>query len=146
MATTYLNHAASAPPATEAEVVHSCYTLQKYIFGLVPIVAGADKFTNFLTNWEAYLNPMIPQLLHLSPHTFMLAVGVIEIVAGILVFARPRIGAFVVMAWLLGIALQLVTWGHYLDVAVRDTVMALAGALTLGRLARFEASLPAQGR
>jgi hypothetical protein len=138
MATTYPAHPSSTLPATESEVVHSSYTLLKYLFGLVPIIAGADKFTNLLARWEEYLNPMIPQMLNLSPHTFMLVVGVIEIIAGIIVFAKPRLGAFIVMAWLIAIALQLILWGRYLDIAVRDLVMALGGALTLARLAPFE--------
>jgi uncharacterized membrane protein YphA (DoxX/SURF4 family) len=136
MATTYPSHPTLASSHTEKDVLHSSCTLLKFAYGLVPIIAGADKFTNLIVNWEEYLNPMIPQLLHLSPHVFMLGVGVIEIVAGLLVFMKPRLGAFVVMAWLLGISLQLVFWGRHLDVAIRDTVMAL-GALTLVRLWPF---------
>jgi hypothetical protein len=139
MATTYPTHSTLAPAHTESEVVHSSCTLLKYAYGLVPIIAGADKFTNLIVNWEEYLNPMIPQLLHVGLHPFMLAVGVIEIIAGLLVFAQPRLGAFVVMAWLLGIALQLVLWGRHFDVAIRDTVMAL-GAFTLMRLWPFARS------
>lgn len=138
MAITSSTQLPSAMPATEAEVVHSSYVLQKWLFGLVPIIAGLDKFTNLLARWEDYLNPMIPNMLHLAPHTFMLGVGVIEIVAGIIVFAKPRFGGFLVMAWLIAIAFQLILWGRFLDVAVRDLVMALAGALPLARLARFE--------
>jgi hypothetical protein len=138
MPTTYPIRSSSTLPATESEVVHSSYTLLKYLFSLVPIIAGADKFTQLLARWEEYLNPMIPQILNMSPHAFMLVVGVIEILAGIIVFAKPRIGAFVVMAWLIAIALQLLLWGRYLDIAVRDLVMAVGGALTLARLAPFE--------
>jgi uncharacterized membrane protein YphA (DoxX/SURF4 family) len=136
MATTVPIHSSPAAPATEPEVVHSSYTLLKWAYGLVPIIAGADKFTNLIVNWEEYLNPAIPQMLNLTPHAFMLVVGVIEIIAGILLFAKPRLGGFVVMAWLLAIALQLVFWGRHLDIAIRDTVMAL-GAFTLARLAAF---------
>ena len=135
MATTYPIHSSDTHP-TETEVVHSSYTLFKYAYGLVPIIAGADKFTNLLVNWEEYLNPALLSLLPIAPHTFMLIVGVIEIIAGILVFAKPRLGGFVVMAWLLAIALQLVFWGHHLDVAIRDAVLAI-GALTLARLSPF---------
>jgi hypothetical protein len=137
MATTYSLHPSSSTPATAAEVVYSNYSLLKYLYGLVPIIAGADKFTNFLAHWEEYLHPRIPQLLHLSPHAFMLIVGVIEIVAGIVVFVKPRLGAFIVMAWLIAISLQLILGGRYLDIAVRDLVMAFGGALTLARLAPF---------
>ncbi len=109
------------------------WTLLRYTYGLVPIVAGFDKFTNFLTNWESYLNPRVLAILPVSGHAFMSVVGVVEIAAGVLVFLRPRQGSFVVMAWLIGIALSLITGGKYLDVAVRDLVMAI-GAFTFGSL------------
>jgi uncharacterized membrane protein HdeD (DUF308 family) len=114
--------------------VQSTHTLLKYLFTIVPIVAGADKFTQFLTQWEAYLNPHVLGLVPLSATSFMHFVGVIEIIAGLLVFARPRLGGFVVMAWLLAIAFQLLVWGRFLDVAVRDIVIALSGPLILARL------------
>ena len=107
-------------------------------YGLVPIVAGLDKFTNLLTKWESYLSPGIINMLPFEAATFMKLVGVIEIIAGILVLARPRIGAWVVMAWLVCIALQLIIGGQYFDVAVRDLVMAV-GAFTLAQLSRITA-------
>jgi uncharacterized membrane protein YphA (DoxX/SURF4 family) len=137
MATTYPIHPSTSLPASEADIVHTSYTILKYAFGLVPIIAGADKFTNLIVDWEKYLNPIFPRLLNMTSHNFMLLVGVIEIVAGIVVFLKPRLGAFIVMAWLLGISLQLVAWGQHFDVAIRDTVMALS-ALTVARLAPFE--------
>src|SRR5215216_482090 len=137
MATTYPIHPSAELARNEHHVVHTVRTMLKYLFGLVPIVAGLDKFTNLLANWEAYLNPMILRLIPVTAHQFMLAVGVIEIVAGVLVFMKPRLGAFVVMAWLLAISAQLILWGQYLDIAVRDIVMALGGALTLARLTPF---------
>lgn len=133
----------SIQPATgsaqvaESDVVRTTHTTLKYLFTLVPIVAGADKFTNILTQWETYLNPTALSIVPVSAPTFMHAVGVIEIIAGVLVFLRPRIGGFVVMGWLLAISLQLVFSGRFLDVAVRDIVIALGGALTLARLSRF---------
>jgi uncharacterized membrane protein YphA (DoxX/SURF4 family) len=102
-------------------------------YGLVPVVAGIDKFTDLLTNWESYLSPGMKSMLPLEAATFMKLVGVIEIVAGILVLVRPRIGSWVVMGWLVCIALQLITGGRYFDVAVRDLVMAI-GAFTLAQL------------
>ena len=74
------------------------------LYGIVPIVAGADKFVGLLANWEGYIAPAFREMLPVSPTTFMHAVGIIEIVAGILVFALPRVGAWVVTAWLLSIA------------------------------------------
>jgi uncharacterized membrane protein YphA (DoxX/SURF4 family) len=103
-------------------------------YGLVPIVAGFDKFTNLLTDWTQYLSPVATQVLPVSAATFMHVVGVIEIIAGLLVLSRwTRVGAYVVSAWLVAIAANLVTTGQYLDVAVRDLVMAV-GAFTLARL------------
>ena len=110
----------------------------KLTFGIVPIVAGLDKFTNLLTNWVDYLGnnrSMIP----FDPMTFMKIVGVIEIVAGIIVLVRPLIGAYIVMAWLICIALQLLIGGHYYDVAVRDLVMAM-GAYTLAQLTKIQSA------
>ncbi len=121
------------------------WMILKYTFGLVPIVAGLDKFTNLLVNWESYLNPLILKIVPLSGHAFMGIVGVIEIGAGILVFARPRIGAFVVMAWLICIALSLVASGNYYDVAVRDIVMAI-GAFTLANLTSIVERTKVTGR
>ncbi len=105
-------------------------------YGIVPIVAGLDKFTNLLTHWENYLNPQIASMLPFSPHVFMMIVGVIEIIAGIIVLAKPAVGGYIVMAWLFLIALTLVASGNYLDVAVRDITMGI-GALTLARLSKI---------
>ena len=107
--------------------------LMRYTYGLVPIVAGLDKFTNLLTDWKNYIAPSIANMLPFSASTFMSIVGVIEIVAGIIVLVRPRIGGYIVMAWLIFIALNLIISGHYYDVAVRDLVMA-AGAYSLAKL------------
>jgi uncharacterized membrane protein YphA (DoxX/SURF4 family) len=116
-------------------------------FGIVPIVAGLDKFTNLLTHWSDYLNPGLAGMLPVNAMTFMKIVGVIEIVAGIVVLVRPLAGAYIVMAWLICIALQLIAGGHYLDVAVRDLVMAM-GAFTLAKLTIIAepASRPAMQR
>ncbi|MEQ8583149.1 MAG: DoxX family membrane protein [Marinoscillum sp.] len=105
----------------------------KYTFGLVPIVAGLDKFTNLLTNWSQYISEGFAGMLPLEPSTFMMVVGVIEVVAGILVFTKTKIGAYVVSAWLVAIALTLIASWSYVDVAVRDLVMAIA-AFSLAKL------------
>ena len=117
------------------QTVKSVWTVLRFTFGIVPIVAGLDKFTDVLTNWDVYLHPGIASMLPFSPHVFMQIVGVIEIVAGVLVLVRPSIGAYVVMAWLICIALQLIASGKYFDVAVRDLVMSM-GALSLARLSK----------
>jgi uncharacterized membrane protein YphA (DoxX/SURF4 family) len=110
------------------------YTPLWLCYGLVPIVAGADKFTNLLTDWSHYLPPIATNIIPLSPHVFMMVAGVIEIIAGLVVLTiAPRLGAYVVALWLTLIAIAVIISGYY-DVAVRDLVMAL-GALTLGNLA-----------
>ena len=106
----------------------------RVLFGLVPIAAGLDKFFNLLTNWEAYLNPLATKVIPLSPATFMHIVGIIEIIAGIVVLSRfTKIGAYVVTAWLIAIALNLLTMGKFLDIAVRDLGLAVA-AFSLAQL------------
>lgn len=108
--------------------------LLKWTYGLVPIVAGADKFFHLLADWDKYLAPAVAQVLPVTPSSFMLIVGVIEIVAGILVLAKPRVGSLIVSLWLVGIAVNLLLTGEYYDVAVRDAVMAI-GAFSLYLLA-----------
>jgi uncharacterized membrane protein HdeD (DUF308 family) len=110
--------------------------LLKYTFGILPIAAGLDKFTNLLTEWSQYLNPKIISILPLAPHVFMMIVGVIEIIAGIIVFVRPFVGGIIVALWLLLIAITLLLGGHFLDVAVRDIVMAI-GAFSFARLYHY---------
>ena len=112
----------------------------KITYGLVPIVAGLDKFTNLLTDWKKYLPASFTGVLPVSPATFMMIVGIIEIVAGLLVLLRPLIGAYIVMAWLIAIALTLITGGHYYDVAVRDLVMAVS-AYVLAQLSKRTGSV-----
>ncbi len=112
------------------------FNLLKYTFVVVPIVAGADKFTNLLTNWPQYINPTISGMLPLTPAAFMMIVGVIEIVAGIIVFKKPAIGGQIVAAWLTLIALTLLLGFNYVDVAVRDLVMAIS-AFSMAQLAKF---------
>jgi uncharacterized membrane protein YphA (DoxX/SURF4 family) len=104
--------------------------LLHWTYGLVPIVAGADKFTNILTDWTKYLAPVVTDIIPVTPDLFMNVVGVIEIVAGIIVLVKPRIGSLIVGLWLLAIAVNLLLTGQYFDVAVRDTVMAI-GAFAL---------------
>lgn len=117
-------------------LLRQTFNLLKYTFVIVPIVAGADKFTNILTNWEQYLNPSLTGMLPVSASTFMMIVGVIEIVAGIIVLTKPKVGGLIVSAWLVCIALTLLASGKYLDVAVRDLVMAIS-AFATARLAKI---------
>jgi len=105
----------------------------KYTFGLVPIVAGLDKFTNILTDWSQYVSDGFAGMLPFDTPIFMMIVGVIEIIAGALVLTKTKIGAYVVSAWLVAIALTLLFSWSYVDVAVRDLVMAIA-AFSLAKL------------
>jgi hypothetical protein len=111
------------------------FNVLRITFGIVPIVAGLDKFTNLLTDWTQYLSPGLVHMLPFSAHVFMMIVGVIEIIAGIIVLRKPAIGGIIVSAWLILIALTLLASGKFLDVAVRDLVMAI-GAFSLAKIAR----------
>jgi hypothetical protein len=112
------------------------FNLLKLTFGIVPIVAGLDKFTDLLAHWESYIHPGVAAMLPFSPHVFMMIVGIIEIVAGVIVLVRPAIGGYIVAAWLTVIAITLLASGNFLDVAVRDLVMAIT-AFSVARLAKF---------
>ena len=99
----------------------------------MPIAAGTDKFFDHLAGWENYLAPQLRRALPMSAHSFMSAVGVIEIAAGLMVALRPRLGAYVVAVWLGAIIVNLLMQGGYYDVALRDFGL-MIGALALGRL------------
>jgi hypothetical protein len=111
---------------------YQAYQILHMAFTVAPIIAGADKFTHFLVNWDQYLSPALPRF-GLSVHTFMLGVGVIEVVAGLLVAFMPRIGGWIVGLWFCGIILNLLTIPAYFDIALRDLGLAL-GAFALARL------------
>lgn len=116
------------------------YQTLRLVFSIVPIVAGLDKFANILTIWSKYLNPAVARFI--EPETFMRIVGVVEIAAGVLVLTKfGRMGAYLVSLWLLCIVVNLVTMGTYLDVAVRDFVMA-CGAFALAELSHTEVAQP----
>ena len=110
------------------------FLLLRTVFTVAPIVFGLDKFAGVLTNWEGYLAPWINTLVPGSAHDAMLAVGVVEVVAGLAVAVRPRFGGLLVAAWLAGIILDLVTTGEYYDIALRDLGL-LVSALALSLLA-----------
>jgi len=105
--------------------------------GAGPFLAGLDKFFNLLTDWGMYLSPTMARLLPVSGPVFMRTVGVIEMVVGLAILTRwTRIGAYVASAWLVCIALNLLTTGNFFDIAVRDVEIAL-GAYTLARLTEW---------
>jgi hypothetical protein len=117
----------AAPPARQA------WRLLYVAFVLAPLVAGVDKFFHYLTNWDQYVAPWVAAVLPFSVHSFMLAVGVVEIVAAMLVAFWPRVGAWVVFAWLCAIIINLMAIPSYYDIAMRDAGLAL-GAAALARL------------
>ena len=121
------------PAHATATSVDRVLSILKWTYGLVPIVAGADKFTNILTEWNKYLAPVVTDIIPLSPEVFMTIVGIIEIVAGIVVLTKPKIGSLIVSIWLVAIAINLLLTGQYFDIAVRDVVMAI-GAFCLHTL------------
>lgn len=120
----------------QQQILNQVFNLLKYTFVIIPIAAGADKFTNLLTNWEQYLNPAIAGILPFSASTFMMIAGVIEIIAGVIVLKKTEIGGYIVAAWLTTIALSLLAGFTYADVAVRDLVMAVA-AFSMARLSKI---------
>ena len=131
---TTANHAPAAVLDARSPVGQA-YRLLRTVFVIAPIAFGVDKFAELLTSdWEGYLAPWVNDLTPGTAHQAMLAVGVVEIIAGLLVAVRPDIGGYVVAAWLAGIILNLVTMGDYLDIALRDFGL-LVAALALARLA-----------
>jgi len=113
---------------------YQAYLVLRSGFVVAPILFGLDKFTNLLTEWTAYLAPAIDRLVPGSAASAMLAVGVVEIVAGLVVAFRPKFGGYLVAAWLAGIITNLLLLGDHYDVALRDFGLLLA-ALALARLA-----------
>ena len=118
---------------TTSRPAYQAYQVLHIGFIIAPLLAGLDKFTHFLTNWNQYLAPAVERLLPVSGHTFMLFVGIVEMAAAVLVAVNPRIGAYVVAAWLLGIIVTRLLSPGDVDVALRDFGLAL-GALALARL------------
>jgi hypothetical protein len=114
---------------------YQAYQILHLAFVVAPLVAGIDKFTKLLVNWDIYLAPSVDRMLGGHGHEFMLVAGVVEIVAAIGVLLMPRVFGYVVAAWLLGIVLNLLAYSGYYDIALRDVGLAL-GAVALARLAR----------
>jgi hypothetical protein len=121
-------------PAAIDNPAYQAYLILRTGFIVAPILFGLDKFTNLLADWTTYLAPAVDRLVPGSASDAMLAVGVIEIVAGIVVAVRPKVGGYLVAAWLAGIIANLLLLGDRYDVALRDLGL-LLGALALARLA-----------
>jgi len=125
----------SSGAATTANPAYQAYQILHLGFTVAPIVAGADKFFDKLVDWDKYLAPLVNKMVGGHGHEFMLAVGAIEIVAGLGVAFKPRIFAYVVTGWLWGIIANLLLIPGYYDIALRDFGLSL-GALALARLSQ----------
>jgi hypothetical protein len=133
----------SAPAATTPGVVlearrdnpaYQAFWLLRLGFTVAPILFGLDKFAHVLVNWDRYLAPWIDRIVPGTAHQAMYAVGILEVIAGLVVAIKPRFGGYLVAAWLAGIIVNLLTYPGFYDVALRDFGL-LLGALTLARLA-----------
>lgn len=135
---------APAPPAdtNSRPGAQQAFVLLRTVFTVAPILFGLDKFFGVLTDWEQYLAPQIDALIPGTAAQHMINVGVLEILAGVLVAVLPRIGGYVVAAWLAGIIVNLLLLGEFYDVALRDFGL-LVAAVALARLAT---AFPRTGR
>jgi len=137
MATTHVSRSGSTAVARSrvaADPIYQAFTLLRVGFTVAPILFGLDKFFDWLVDWRIYLAPELNDLIPGNAHQAMLAIGVVEIVAGLVVAAKPRFGGYLVAAWLAGIIVNLLILGEHYDVALRDFGL-LVGALALARLA-----------
>src|SRR3954453_2627797 len=119
--------------AEASSPAYQAFWILRFGFTVAPIVAGLDKFLHLLVDWDKYLPATVNNMVGGHGHELMLVVGVIEVIAGIGVFLKPRIFAYVVAAWLVLIIANLLMIPGYFDVALRDLGLAL-GALALARL------------
>lgn len=138
MATTVAPRSTTTVPTAartwRSDPAQQAFWLLRIGFTVAPIAFGLDKFFNILVDWTQYLAPVIDRHVPGTAQQAMYVVGAIEIVAGLVVALRPRVGAYVVAAWLAGIIVNLLLIPDYYDIALRDFGL-LLGALTLGRLA-----------
>jgi hypothetical protein len=135
---TSINVSHAAAPATPgpqlSNPAYQAFLLLRTGFTVAPILFGLDKFLDWLVDWRIYLAPEINDLIPGNAHQAMLVVGVVEIVAGVVVALRPRVGGYLVAAWLAGIIVNLLLQADFYDIALRDFGL-LIGALALARLA-----------
>src|ERR1043166_3151449 len=121
--------------ATDWSPRYEAYQVLLLGFTVAPILLGLDKFFNLVVNWEQYLPPFVNNLIGGQGHYLMLAVGVIEIIAGLGVAFKPKVFAYVVSAWLLLIVINLLMIPGYFDIALRDFGLSI-GAFALARLSQ----------
>ena len=134
---TVLTERAPATPAPTSRLedpAFQAFALLRIGFTVAPILFGLDKFLDWLVDWRIYLAPEINDLVPGTAHQALLAVGSIEVVAGLVVAVRPKFGGYLVAAWLAGIIANLLLQADFYDIALRDVGL-LLGALALARLA-----------
>ncbi|MGH3931076.1 MAG: hypothetical protein ACRDTF_14000 [Pseudonocardiaceae bacterium] len=124
----------TARRAIRSDPAYHAFLLLRSVFTVAPIMFGLDKFANLLVDWPTYLAPWIDGIVPGTAQQAMYAVGVVEVVAGIVVAAAPRFGAWLVAAWLAGIIVNLLTFPGFFDIALRDFGL-LVAAVALARLA-----------
>lgn len=109
--------------------------LLKLTYGLLFILAGADKFFNFITNWQKYISKEVLDMLPFDIKTFIYIIGALEILLGIAILLPKwtKFASFIASAWLIIISLNLLAMKIYNDIAIRDAVMAI-GAFVLSLL------------
>ena len=134
----------TARPSLATSPSRQAFLLLRTVFTVAPIVFGLDKFANVLTDWPNYLAPWLNDLVPGTGQQAMYAVGVVEILAGIVVALAPRYGGLLVAAWLAGIIGNLLLIPGYYDVALRDFGL-LVAALALSRLAAADSAPTRQG-
>lgn len=133
MTTATLQQSVHAPITDVHGASYQAFQMLHWAFVAVPLLAGIDKLFNLMTQWDHYLSPAFTKLSPFNPSTTMSVVGVIEIIAAMIVAVRPKIGAYVVAAWLGAIIINLLLLGHSYDIALRDLGLCV-GALALSRL------------
>jgi hypothetical protein len=135
METTAIGTMSRIEGRTLADPVYQAYQILHIGFTVAPILFGLDKFLNLLADWDKYVAPWVVPIVG-DAHSFMLVVGGIEILAGLIVAVRPRWGGYIVAAWLLGIIFNLLTYPGFYDIALRDFGL-LLGAVALARLSEY---------
>lgn len=121
--------------------LNAAFWALRVAFGFGPLIAGLDKFTNVLVNWQKYLSPAAERMLPVSATTFMHFVGVVEIAVGLaILFGATRSFGYIAMLWLFAIAANLISMGTYYDIAVRDILLGI-GAYALARVTEARQSV-----
>jgi hypothetical protein len=122
-------------PRFSQDCSYQAFRILQFAFIAAPILAGLDKFFYLLTDWSNYISPFVMGMINYHERGFMMFVGIVEIIAGIGVYFKPKIFSYIVALWLLGIIVNLLLTGQYFDIALRDLGL-LLGAVSLGRLSQ----------